>query len=203
MPEPLLLKTKQQIVVATDLARLLKLQELLKQGYQTVIWCDADFLIFNPLNFQVPVTSYALGRGVWVQKDNKNQLRVYIKVHNAFLMFRQGNTFLDFYSETAGKLLTRVKGPTPPQFIGPKLLTALHNIALCPVLENAGMLSPLLIKNVLNGSGNALDLFNKKSPAPISAANLCYSSLQKRQLTHQHMQQAITRLLNDGAGLFT
>jgi len=202
VPADILHKPRLQTVVATDLARLLNLQLLLKQGYQTVIWCDADFLIFDPEQFVLSDTNYALGREVWVQYDNKNKLRVYRKVHNAFLMFRQGNAFLDFYTETAKKLLTKVIGPVPPQFIGPKLLTALHNIALCPIQETAGMLNPLVIEDIIKGHGDAFDLFVKQSPEPIGAANLCNSLLEKGELSNLDMIKVIEILLKDGHKLF-
>tara|TARA_R110002096_G_scaffold29704_2_gene89367 strand:+ start:6664 stop:7125 length:462 start_codon:yes stop_codon:yes gene_type:complete len=37
-------RTATQTVVATDLARLRAAQALLADGYETVVWCDADFL---------------------------------------------------------------------------------------------------------------------------------------------------------------
>jgi hypothetical protein len=135
VPGVLLEKTQDQVVIASDLARLRVLQDALNEGYQAVVWLDADFLIFNAAAFVLPDSPYAVGREVWVQQDNNDKLRVYNKVHNAFLMFRQGNSFLDFYAETAQRLLARNQGMVPPQFIGPKLLTALHNVAVLPVLE--------------------------------------------------------------------
>ena len=51
----------------------------------------------------------------------------------------------------------------PAQFIGPKLLTALHNIALFPVVETASMLSPAEIRDLLAGEVQSLDLFKQKS----------------------------------------
>ena len=177
IPNRLLEKTQSQRVIATDLARLRALQFYLKQGYDTVIWCDADFLIFTPSRFKLTLDKYAVGREVWIQNNIKNpqKLTAHIKVHNAFMMYRQGNAFLDFYADTAERLLTLNQGPMPPQFIGPKLLTAIHNVAQCPVQESAGMLSPLVIKDIANHDGPALKLFQQKSPQPIYAANLCSS----------------------------
>ena len=198
VPDDLLAKTATQRVIVTDLGRLRLLQAGLYEGYQTVVWCDADFLIFNAENFILPDTDYALGCEVWVQQNDNGKLRAYRKVHNAFLMFRQGNSFLDFYADTAQRLLELNQGPMPPQFIGPKLLTALHNIAICPVLENAGMLSPLVLRDVLNGSGPALDLFKQKSPLAIDAANLS-ASLNEAAFSEDEMSRLISVLL--GAGL--
>lgn len=184
----------QHKVVASDLARLLLLQDALKRGYQTVIWLDADFLIFNLSEFVIPDQSYAVGREVWVQKDIKGKLKVYKKVHNAFLMFRSGNPFLEFYIETAERLLMNNLGSMPPQFIGPKLLTALHNVSLLPVMNGAGMLSPMVIKAMLKGEGMAIDLFLEHSPQLITGANLCISSCEKNEVSNKEMEQLIDSL---------
>lgn len=190
-----LLERIQHKVVATDLARLLFLKEALKAGYNTVVWMDADFLIFDPAGFELSDADYALGREVWVQRDSAGALKVYRKVHNAFLMFRKNNSFLSFYLETAMRLLSLNTGTMPPQFIGPKLLTALHNVAQLNVLECAGMLSPMVVKDIIQGRGPALDKFNSSSKVPVTAANLCVSSCDKNELSTKEMEQLIGLLL--------
>lgn len=176
--EDILEKTSSQPVIATDLARIISMKNHLSNGYDRVIWCDADFLIFAPANFSLLQEPYLLGREVWIQNDKECKLTAHIKVHNAFMMFQQGNSFLDFYIDNAKRFLIRNTGNVPPQFIGPKLLTAIHNIIQCPVLETAGMLSPSVINDIANKSGPALALFKQRSPQAITAANLC-SSLYK------------------------
>lgn len=190
------LKTKfaSQVVILSDLARLLWIRKFLGQGYNTIVWFDADFLVFNTSKLQLPGTDYALGREVWVQEDKNTKLRAYIKVHNAFLMFREGNAFLDFYIETADRLLRLNEGQVPPQFIGPKLLTALHNIAHCPVMETAGMLSPSVIKDILDGGGEALELFRRKTAHEIYAANLGASVVDKEGLSETDIFRLIELL---------
>lgn len=194
IPTDILEKTRQQKMITADLARLLVIQDAL-QNYQTVVWLDADFLIFSPEVFVLPDQPYAVGREVWVQKNKNDKLKVYKKVHNAFLMFRQENPFLDFYVDTAERLLRENTGTMPPQFIGPKLLTALHNVSKLPVLETAGMLSPMVIKELVNGSGPALELFTTNSPATIAGANLCISSCDKNEVTVAEMNLLIESLL--------
>jgi len=194
----LLKKTREQIVIATDLARLRMLQRGLAEGYDCVIWCDADFLIFKPAQFVLPVAEYALGREVWVQHDQMSRLRAYKKVHNAFLMFRRGNSFLDFYADTAERLLGLNQGSMPPQFIGPKLLTALHNIAQCPVMEVAGMPSPLVMRDLIAGQGAALELFREKSPAALAGANLSSSLTDRAGFSDVEMETVINHLLTQG-----
>ena len=191
-------KTRTQPVIASDLARLKALQQGLAEGFACVIWCDADFLIFKPDEFVLPEADFALGREVWVQAGEQGKLRAYVKVHNAFLMFRRGNHFLDFYADTAERLLRLNQGRMPPQFIGPKLLTALHNIALCPVMETAGMLSPAVIRDLLAGEGKALDLFHQKSPVALAGANLSSSLTERESITAAQMEALIRRLLTQG-----
>lgn len=198
LPESIRSTVPGQTVIASDLARLLVLRDALHSGYQTAVWLDADVLIFDPAAFVLPAQSYAAGREVWVQHDKHGRLRSYRKVHNAFLLFARGNSFLDFYADTALRLLRLNTGPVPAQFIGPKLLTALHNVACLPVLETAGMLSPLVIRDLLAGGGPALDLFRANSPQPLAAANLCASSCERGEVSEQEMQWLIDRLL-DGA----
>lgn len=194
IPAELIEKTHSQKVIATDLARLRVLQNRL-ENFDTVIWCDADFLIFNPENFTLPDDSFALGREVWIQNDS-GHLRQYVKVHNAFMMFRKGNSFLDFYADTAEKLLAKNMGPMPPQFIGPKLLTALHNIAHYPILESAGMLSPLVIHDIAQQAGPALELFLCHSQQAVYAANLCASLYTEREDAEKEIEICIEVLLN-------
>ncbi len=214
LPQWVLEKTSAQKVIATDLARLKCLQLFLDAGYQRVVWLDADFLIFAPDNFQLPEPDqlsekYALGREIWVQpkkseqqhpKNKTPKFKAYKKVHNAFLLFDvqfgQRNSFLDFYTAHAERLLEQISGPMPPQFIGPKLLTALHNIVQCPVQENAGMLSPWVINDLLNGGGPALELFRDKSPQSLAGANLCGSFANNDALPDRAFEKLITRLLS-------
>ena len=195
VPRSILDKVGKQSVIATDLARLFMLQNYLSEGYQTVVWCDADFLIFNPQRFVLQNTAYALGREVWVQHDQHGRLKAYSKVHNAFLMFRRGNPFLNFYADTAERLLRLNQGSMPPQFIGPKLLSALHNIAYCPVQEDAGMLSPMVLRDIAGGGGAALELFVQKSPVAITAANLSSSEAARESILVPVFDKVIDRLL--------
>lgn len=195
VPTDLQDKLGKQRVIASDLARLTVLHKALEQGYGTVVWLDADFLIFDPDNFIMPDEAYAVGREVWVQDEGNGKLKLYKMVHNAFLLFRQGNGFLDFYRDTAERLLRLNQGSMPPQFIGPKLLTALHNVAQLPVMESAGMLSPLVIKDIVKGTGEALQSFVDHSSTIITGANLCLSSCEREDVTCAEMEQLISQLV--------
>lgn len=194
----LLDKAGPQSVIATDLARLRALQQGLAEGFERVVWCDADFLIFRPNDFVLPAADFAFGREIWVQADDKGRLRAYPKLHNALLMFQRGNACLEFYLDTAARLVQLNQGGMPAQFIGPKLLTALHNIACFPVMGNAAMLSPLVLRDILNGGGAALQLFLQKSPVAPAGVNLSSSLTAAEGFTETEMQTLIRRLQNHG-----
>ncbi len=196
LPADLERKLSSRRVIASDLARLLQLRRLLQQDYDRAIWCDADVLIIDPTTFVLIDESYALGRELWVDSDERGRLKSWSKVHNAFLMFRRENSFLEFYNDTAQKLLRATDiDAIPAQFIGPKLLTALHNIARCPVQKTAGMLSPRVIEDLLNGGGQALKLFLDESGTLPTAINLCTSSVTGGRLTDRQLQELIPKLL--------
>ena len=197
-----LVKIAKQKVIATDLARLLAIKDHLHTDYQRVVWCDADFLIIDSDLFTLPQSQFAVGREVWVQQHehSENKYIVNTKVHNAFLMFGKHNAFLDFYVDSAQRLLRLNQGSMPPQFIGPKLLTAIHNIVQLPVCETAGMLSPLVIRDIVAGSGPALKLFCCKSPKPIYAANLCASLVN--QTSNNELERCVEILKRRKSHLF-
>jgi hypothetical protein len=199
LPDDLREKTAGQPVIAADLARLAALDEALVAGCGAAVWIDADTLVIDPDNFTLPDEQYALGREVWVQNEH-HRLRAYVKVHNAFLLFRRGNPFLDFYRHAAERLVrAHAAGPMSPQFVGPKLLTALHNLVGCPVAERAAMLSPAVARDLLRGGGDALTLFRTRSHQSPAALNLC-GSLVGRELA-EHDLRAVIALLREEPGL--
>ncbi len=199
LPQDLRERYRAQPVVSSDLARLLALRAHLREKdakWDTVVWIDADVLIFDPERLRLPRTPHAVGREVWVQ-NRDDRLKVYTKVHNAFLMFRAEDALLEFYVQTAARMLRAHEGPVVPQFVGPKLLTALHNVAGLHVLEEAGMLSPLVAQDIARGEGPALRRFVQKSPVPPAALNLCGSLSSTANGSAEAMEWVIGVLRKD------
>ncbi|MGD8839026.1 MAG: hypothetical protein PVI70_05475, partial [Gammaproteobacteria bacterium] len=195
---PLRDRLGERTAIASDLARLRLLQRGLAEGYRRVVWCDADFLVFRPRELRLPETDFGLGREVWVQPDDNGSPKSYFRVHNAMLAFARDNVFLDFYADTAERLLRLNEGGMPPQFVGPKLLSALHNIAHFPVIERAAMLSPMVIRDLLAGGGEALALLVEKSPESPAGANLCSSLTAGEGLGEAEMNRLIDHLIEQG-----
>lgn len=187
-------RTVGQPVIAADLARLVAIDTGLAQGADAVLWLDADTLLIDPA-WPAPQSSYALGREVWIQAEG-NRWRARVKVHNAFLAFRRDNPFLVFYRHAAERIVLAHRGPMAPQLVGPKLLTALHNLIACPVAERAAMLCPAVARDLLAGGGPALDLFRQRTSQAPASVNLC-ASLAGRDIDDDDIQAVIERLLTD------
>ena len=181
IPDPLRQRFGNQVVVLSDFARLLWMQEVLGEGYARVLWIDADVLLLRA--FEPPARGDWLGREAWVQVS-KGRLRSYRKVQNAWLQIGQGSSFLPFYIDRARCLLERAEPPVVPQFIGPKLLTAWHNLVPFNVEERVGMCSPVVMRDLLRAAregidivsdSRALDLLRSGHGAALCALNLCAS----------------------------
>lgn len=205
LPDWVMSKTMTRKVVATDLARLHAMRRA-HLKYDMTIWCDSDFLIFNQESFKLnPDQARGFGREVWIEHDAKNRLRARRKIHNACMYFKSNDPFLDFYIEAATKMLDRVEGEMVPQFIGPKLLTALHNMMGLEEVESAGMFSPLVLQDILTSDGPALDLLKEQQGARITAANLSASyvnSADSAALTINQMAIVTEKLLSQGDRMF-
>lgn len=194
LPAELRRKTAAQPVIASDLARLAWMQATLDNGAAAVVWLDADVYVSRPADLDLPSADFAPGREVWVQRDGHG-LRSYRKVHNAALLARRGTPVLPYYRRAAEQILRAHRpGYMVPQLLGPKLLTALHNIAPFEVWESVGMLSPAVAGDLLTGGGQALERFMADSGAWPAAINLCRSSVSGGSLAADDMPRLIEQI---------
>ena len=147
-----------------------------KPGLDRVIWLDADVFVFDPGLITIdPAIDFAVGRQIWVQPGKDGDLRTYRQVHNAILVINRSTPVLDFLIQTVLRLARRHDGAASPQFLGPKLLTALHNIVGFSIVESVGMASPLVLGDMAAGGGRALSLLTSATDSPLGAINLCSS----------------------------
>ena len=60
------------------------------------------------------------------------------------------------------------------QIVGPKLLSALHNMIGYPLIENVGMLSPLVLQDIDKLGGVALDLLVDEYAYPYAGSKFMF-----------------------------
>lgn len=198
-----------QPVVGSDLARLRLCQRVLAEGAQRVVWCDADTLVLDPGQPLVLASPSAFGRELWLQEvPGSQKLKLYKKIHNAFMQFSAGNAVLDFYAFAAARLIgshNHADGaPMVAQLAGPKFLTHLHNVVQFDVVEEAQVVSPVLATALLDGASDApvLARYVQSWKQPPAALNLCASEIVRGNLSDDQMTALVQLLLESGVKAF-
>ena len=172
-------KVENNVQLVSDLARLIFAKRFLQEGYERVIWMDADLLIFDPDNFFPESTAGVyFCRETWVDADLDGNMIHQKKFNNSISIFHKGNVFLDFYIDACLKLVdTRDK--IPHVLVGTTFLTALRKIYPFHEITAVGIMSPALTHDILTGKTAFLEKFHEWHAAPVYAANLC-GSMQNR-----------------------
>ena len=200
-------KAAGRLPVVADLARLLLARDLLAAGHRRVVWVDADVLLFDGAAVAWDDASpAAFGREIWVQPGRGGRLKVHRNVHNAICTFAAGGTLLPFYIDACLDLMARFEGPMVPQLLGPKLLTALHNVVGLRLIDGVAMASPLVARDLAAGGGPALDRLRRETPGRGGGLNLCLSLTGKTQdgvsLTPALMDRVCRRLVDASSTVF-
>ena len=169
-------KLAHRLPVLADLARLYAARAALER-YERVVWFDADTLLFAPSELSVDIPdTFALGEETWIEEDGNGRLKPRRNLHNAVLVIRRGDPVLPFLIRCTERILSKIDPDRiAPQIVGPKLMSALNPMADFTVLKSVGALSPLVIRDIAAGRGNALSLFRRRSSFPLAGANLCAS----------------------------
>lgn len=170
-------KVNHNIQVVSDLARLALAKMYLGQGYERVVWIDADMLIFNPEMFFLDDREpFYLCRETWIDEDpaDNNRIIHQEKINNSISIYNQGNAFLDFYIDACLKIVERESG-FECVTVGTTFLTALNELYPLPLLRNVGIISPGLIYHFTKEDIGFAEAYLEKHGSPVYAANLCGS----------------------------
>lgn len=169
-------KVSSNVLLMSDLARLVVARELLREGYRRTIWLDADVVVFSPEHFRIDVEGdYAFCREVWFEQSLCGQLTGSHRVNNAVAVFDQDNDFLDFYVHACQEIVrhaTHLNTTT----VGTRFLTPLHQLVPLPLINQVGMFSPVVLHWLARGQvATTLRLYQQTSGFAIHAANVCSS----------------------------
>ena len=178
VPDWYMQKVAGRLAIAADLGRLQWMQTLLRQ-FDVVVWFDIDVLVFAPARLQLSLYNRdcVFGQEHWLQVDRRSgQPAIYRNVHNAYMAFSRDSSTLPFLTDTVVELMSRVDPAyIAPQFVGPKLLSSLHNTVGFALEPGVGAFSGLFRQAMLDGDADLLRLFSRRVDTPVYAANLCLS----------------------------
>jgi hypothetical protein len=163
--------------VLSDLARLLAIEQALADGWSSVIWVDADLLIYAPDELHPARPSdCAFGREIWIDDNQHGRPHAWRNVHNAFMQFSAGSVVLPYLLMTIQSIASRIETDSvAPQIFGPKLLSALHSITGFDLVDQVTAFSPAVMADIARGQGPYLHHLHATQPAMPAAANLCAS----------------------------
>jgi len=178
----------------TNLARLVATRNRLDEGYQKVIWMDADMFVFDPkrlvLDFRSEQlsTGYAFAREIWLERNLSVSAPL---AHNAATFFTPAAVDLDM-------LITLIRHIDAGRQIvsnfqlGVRLLRGLQYSLMFPTFSHAAMFSPRVSQALVDQDAAALKIYCNAYRYPSFAANLCLS-LQHR-IDENTLWRAMDRL---------
>lgn len=189
------------VLPMSDLARLLVGQDLLNEGFERVIWVDADVLIFDIDQFRIDIPgTCAFCKEWWLGPNAENKMQLYSRVNNAVSMFTRESSVLDFYIESAQAFVRHKRSQIGHADIGTQFLSRLHALAHFPLLTDVGMISPWLLNDIAEGPGELTQRYMQHTNTPIFAANLC-GSMVRGGITEQMVERVVGQLLASRGGI--
>jgi len=211
VPQWYMAKVRGRMPIAADLGRLQWAKRILHEGFDWVLWLDADVLVFAPAAFTPNLGQDCFfGQEHWVQPKapGSKQWRVRKNIHNAFAGFPDHCVVLPFLTDLILRMMQRVDPDhIAPQMMGPKLLSSLHSLASFEHLPEVGALSPEVLMDIAGDqpASGALGALCLHQSRPLVAANLCGSLFDAlgddTREAEQRMERVMNRLLGCSEGL--
>nr|WP_320113859.1 hypothetical protein [uncultured Desulfuromonas sp.] len=175
-------------------------KELLNQGYDKVIWVDADVVVFDDESFDLPLEyEYAFCKELWVDLDLCGKLRFRRAVNNAVCLFTKKSAFLDGYIDVCKKVVAD-GNPLTHATIGTEFLTSINKKERLDFIGNVGLFSPYVLIAIYKNNSlflcNYLKLFGNK----MGAANVCTTFVNRdflgSKLTNDFYEHIVSALLS-------
>jgi hypothetical protein len=177
VPPELRSRASEHKCLLTDFARLVAARELLAEGYDRVIWVDADLVVFDPEKFIIDIISgHAFCREVWHDFTLFGRPYFKLTVNNSVSVFCRDQQLIDLYLESATAILSGNQ-PLAAVSIGTEWLHQRQAIVPSPLLTNVGILGPEMMYRYLHEDARFLRPYLRYQTSPVYAANLCNSKL--------------------------
>lgn len=157
----------------TNLARLELTRIVLDEGYNRAIWLDADIFVFAPDALSIDVTTrYAFSKEAWITVDAAGNVACTRSINNAAFVFMRGEPDLGFLISAIRHVALHRDLKTNYQ-VGVFLLTGLEQTLDFTLLRTVGMLSPFMLRAIVDDNVPLLRRQAVEFGDPIFAANLC------------------------------
>lgn len=168
-------KSALAIQPVTDLARIEVALRSLRAGAETVVWMDADLLVFGEgltLPSQVGV---AFAREVWLDLDRATGSPYCVERVNNSVLVASDLARLQNYRESCLRIAAENPGPLGKALVSTEYLTDLYRRWPFPLVRHVGNFSPPVMHAILGGERDVLDYYRARLGEPLRAANLCAS----------------------------
>lgn len=188
------------VLPVTDVARLVLLIDRLERGWERVVWCDADVVVFAPRVVDLPVAPLAVGWEVWVTGDGPGRLRAVALPNNSVLVATDPDhvrQLLAFTLETA----RTTRRPIHPRRLGPDVLVRWTRRRVLPPVASVTLVSPRVVADLAAGDGPALRRWVAElgdRAGRVGALNLCSSMAPALPGADRTAGAAVERLLRWG-----
>ena len=168
---------RRNVLLQSDLARLVAARELLAEGCGRAIWIDADVLVFAPDRFDVETGHpFAFNTELWVGPDAQNRIVGWRRVNNAVCTFARGNAILDFYIDACQRIVRHKPDDALDRLgVGTQFLSTLNQLVPLPLIRCVGTFNPILMDHLARGDAAHLRAYRQGFGQPVAAANLCGS----------------------------
>jgi hypothetical protein len=201
-------KAGRYVTVVTDLARLVLVRRFLDEGFDRVIWIDADVIVFDPSALKINLdSSYAYCREIWVKRNTRAGLLSTRKINNSACLFLNDGAalaHLDEYVDTCKSIIARLTEVRDHTEVGTKFLTSLNRERPLPIIPGFGLFSPTILRAVLDCDRGVLSEFVQLQGDTIGAANLC-NFLRGREagVTDEMLSAVLDKLVEGGVPLLS
>ena len=195
-PEAFKQAVNNQRHLVSDLARLELAHHYLEQGWERVIWVDADLIICDPENFSIDNSaSYLFCRELWMTLRDDN-IVFSERVNNSIAVFCKNNNFLDFYRSACHVIVKNKQPKLAHTDIGTGFLTKL--IDVLPLIKTSVVFSPFLLSAFYRNDQKIIADYLYRLAVPIQAVNLCLTfrnmQYQGLEITDEVFSTVIDRL---------
>jgi hypothetical protein len=193
-------KAARYLTVVTDLARLVLLRQYLEEGFDRVIWIDADVIVFDPVLLKVdPELPYGYSREIWIEKRASGSLIATQKINNSACLFSNRSNSLEHLDEYIDACKSTVAGQVKLRDhteVGTKFLTSRNRQQALPILRGFGLLSPTVQHALLESDAEILNQLVKLQDDTLCAVNLCNFLRAKRKEGVDYADETYSRVVD-------